>query len=676
MLSIPAIEFSSIDVSTIVPRLEALINENRQKIAALLEAHKEKNIRPTWVSLAQPIEDMNDRLEQFWSPISHLHAVADNETLRKVYEECIPKLTAYATELGQNQQLCEAWKSLSLEDLDQEQRMTLDHTLRDFRLSGVDLPDEKRQQFAELRQQLAALTTQFSNHVLDATQAISVHITDEKELQGLPETALALYRQRAQAKQLDGWLIGLDMPAYLPVMQYAENRELREKLYRAYTTRASEVGPNAGEFDNGPLMKNILALRHQLAEVLGFSSYAELSLASKMADTPTQVLEFLQQLADQSHPQALDEYAQLQAFAIAELKLDELAPWDVPFVTEKLRLARYDLSQELLRPYFPVDRVLNGLFAIVGRLFDVQFKEIKHIDRWHEDVRFFELQKNKQTIAFTYLDLYSREGKRGGAWMADARIRRRLSDGSTQLPIAFLTCNFSPPETGKPALLTHDEVTTLFHEFGHGLHHMLTTVDVAAVSGINGVPWDAVELPSQFLENWCWEPQAIELFSAHYETGEPLPQILLDKMLAAKHFQSAMQMMRQLEFALFDLRIHAEYDLENPDFIYATLDDVRKKVSVYPLPEWNRFANSFSHIFAGGYAAGYYSYKWAEVLSADAFSRFEEEGVFNPETGQDYLDHILSRGGSIAPADLFRNFRGREPSTDALLRHSGIAYKK
>lgn len=672
MVSSPLIDFTAIDTAKIVAQLDTLLTENRAAIAILLQQHETQI--PTWASLAQPIEELNDRLEQFWAPISHLHAVADTEILRSVYEQCIPQLTAYATELGQNQALCQAWKNLSLDNLDQAQRMAVEQTLRDFHLSGVDLPAAQREQFAQLRQQLATLTTRFANQVLDATQAYSEHVVDQEQLCGVPDTALALYRQRAAARGLDGWLIGLDMPAYLPLMQYADNRALRETLYRAYTTRASELGPNAGEFDNGPLMQEILALRSQLASLLGFANYAELSLASKMADSPQQVETFLQQLAEKSRPQALQEYADLQQFAARELAIDELMPWDVAYATEKLRLARYDLSQETLRPYFPLPQVLSGLFAIIERLFGITLVELHSVDRWHDDVQLFAVQKHGVTIAYTYLDLYSRQGKRGGAWMADARIRRRLPDGTLQLPIAFLTCNFTPPENGKPALLTHDEVTTLFHEFGHGLHHMLTTVEVAAVAGINGVPWDAVELPSQFLENWCWEPQAIELFSAHFQTAEPLPAELLEKMLAAKHFQAAMQMVRQLEFALFDLRIHAA-DLSQPVDIQAVLAAVRAEVAVYPLPEWNRFANSFSHIFAGGYAAGYYSYKWAEVLSADAFSRFEEEGVFNAQTGRDYLDKILSRGGSATPAELFREFRGREPEIAALLRQSGIAVR-
>jgi len=662
-------DFSTLDVSNLVEELTTILDGNRLKIAELLEQHE--SLIPGWDSLARPMEDMNDVLEQFWSPVSHFHAVADNDSLRKVYEQCIPLLTAYATEMGQNEKLCAAWKNLPLDNLDQQQQMTVSQTLRDFHLSGVDLPGQDRQAFAQLRQQLAALTTQFANHVLDATQAFNLHITDSEELAGLPDSALALYRDRAQAKNLPGWLIGLDIPAYLPVMQYADNRALREKLYYAYTTRASEIGPNGGEFDNGSLISEILMLRQQLAALLGFNHYAELSLASKMAETPEQVLKFLTRLAESARPQALQEYAALKEFAAKELSLDEIAVWDVAYATEKMRLACFAISQEELRAYFPLDKVLDGLFAIIQRLFAVTFVEINNASRWHNDVRVFALQKNGHVIAYTYLDLYSRANKRGGAWMSDARIRRRLKDDEIQLPIAFLVCNFTPPESGKPALLTHDEVTTLFHECGHGLHHMLTQMDVAAVSGINGVPWDAVELPSQFLENWCWEPEAIALFSGHYQTAESLPESMLDKMLAAKHFQSAMQMLRQLEFAIFDWKIHSTSpkDCSAQDI----LEEVRASVAAYPVPSWNRFANSFSHIFAGGYAAGYYSYKWAEVLSADAFSRFEEEGVFNSVTGQAFLDTILARGGSVEPTELFRQFRGREPDVSALLRHSGIA---
>ncbi|MGL4638943.1 MAG: M3 family metallopeptidase, partial [Shewanella sp.] len=477
----------------------------------------------------------------------------------------------------------------------------------------------------------------------------------------------------AEARELEGWLFTLDFPSYLPVMTYSENRELREECYRAFVTRASDQGPNAGEFDNGPLMDEILALRHELAQLLGFDSYAEKSLATKMAETPAQVMAFLNELALRSKDQAKAELAELKAFAQEQFGVTEMASWDLSFYAEKLQQHKYEISQEILRPYFPEDKVLAGLFYTVSRLFGLRIEEQTEFERWHDDVRFFDIfDETGEHRGSFYLDLYARTGKRGGAWMDDCRVRRQTAKG-LQKPVAYLTCNFNGPVDGKPALFTHDEVTTLFHEFGHGIHHLLTKIDVAGVSGINGVPWDAVELPSQFMENWCWQEEALAEISGHYETGEPLPKALLDKMLAAKNFQSGMMMLRQLEFSLFDFRMHHEYDAAKGACIQATLDEVRRQVAVLIPPAFNRFQHGFAHIFAGGYAAGYYSYKWAEVLSADAFSRFEEEGIFNPETGRRFLHNILEMGGSVEPMVLFKQFMGREPSIDALLRHSGIA---
>ncbi|MFA7553182.1 MAG: oligopeptidase A [Spongiibacteraceae bacterium] len=662
--------FSQIKPEYIEPALDQLLSQNRQRIAELLESTS----NPDQSFLAQ-LEQWDDELDQFWSPVSHLNGVKNSDELRAVYNACLPKLTEYSTQMGQNKQLYQAYKKLSEDKTYQQltvaQRKSVDNALRDFTLSGIALDEKNQQRFGAIKQRLAELSTQFSNNVLDATHGWSKHIIDRSELAGVPESALNNYQQAAKAKDLPGYLISLDIPAYLPLMQYCDNAALREEMYWAYSTRASELGPNAGQWDNSELMDEILSLRHELALLLGFNNFAERSLASKMAESPQQVESFLLDLAEKSLPVAKQDYAELLAFA-RTLGVKSLQVWDIPYYSEKLRLEKYELSQEELRVYFPVDKVIDGMFTIVGRLFAIEFVEIKTVEKWHEDVSFYHVLRNGEVIAKFYLDLFAREHKRGGAWMADCRVRRQLADGSIQLPVAFLTCNFTAPGTDTPSLLTHNEVTTLFHEFGHGLHHMLTQVDCAPVSGINGVAWDAVELPSQFLENWCWEKQAIPLISSHYKTSEVLPDDMLQKMLAAKNFQSGMFMMRQLEFSLFDIKMHAEYNAKNPEPISVILNRVRDKVSVYTVPEFNRFPHSFAHIFAGGYAAGYYSYKWAEVLSADAFSRFEDEGIFNAQTGASFLQEILQHGGSIDPMEMFASFRGREPEIDALLRHCGI----
>jgi len=580
--------------------------------------------------------------------------------------------------MGQNKKLCDAWKKLrdsaEYETLSTAQKKAVDNALRDFHLAGVDLPEEKKKRYGEIRSRLSELTSKFAENVLDATNAWQKVITDKSELAGLPDSAIDLLAQQAKAKDEAGYLLTLDFPSYMPVMSYCENRELREEMYTAYVTRASETGPDAGKYDNTDNMNEILALRFELAQLLDFPSYADYSLATKMAQSPDEVLGFLNDLADKAKPQAEREFAGLAAFA-TENGCAEMKPWDVTFYSEKLRQARYAISQEDIRPYLPVDTVIKGMFEVVSRLYGVNFEEQKTFDTYHPDARFFHVSKDGKQIAAFYLDLYARAKKRGGAWMDDCRVRRRTADG-VQLPVAYLVCNFSPAVGDKPALLTHDEMTTLFHEFGHGLHHMMTQIDVADVSGINGVAWDAVELPSQFMENWCYEPEALAFISGHYQTGEPLPQELLDKLLAAKNFQSAMATMRQLEFSLFDFRLHNEYSDTNRVNVQTLLDDVRAKVTVVPTVEFNRFQHGFTHIFAGGYAAGYYSYKWAEVLSADAFSRFEEEGIFNRETGESFLNEILSKGGSEEAVILFENFRGRKPSVEPLLRHCGIVVEE
>ncbi|WP_371230445.1 oligopeptidase A [Pseudomonas sp. QE6] len=663
--------FSSIRPEHVKPAIEQILADNRAAIARILA---EQNGTPTWAGLVLAMDELHDRLGKAWSPVSHLNAVCNSAELREAYEGCLPLLSAYWTELGQNRELFKAYEALAAgaesQDFDVAQKTILEHALRDFRLSGIDLPADQQQRYAEIQTRLSELGSRFSNQLLDATQAWTKHITDEAALAGLTDSAKAQMQAAAQAKALDGWLISLEFPSYFAVMTYAEDRALREEVYAAYCTRASDQGPNAGQNDNGPVMQEILDLRQELSRLLGFANFAELSLATKMAETPEQVLHFLRDLAVRSKPFAAQDLAQLKAYA-AEQGCPNLQSWDASYFGEKLREARYSVSQEALRAYFPIDKVLSGLFAIVQKLYGIQIRELNDFERWHPDVRLFEIEENGQHVGRFYFDLYARANKRGGAWMDGARDRRRTAGGELQSPVAYLVCNFTPAVNGKPALLTHDEVTTLFHEFGHGLHHLLTRVEHAGASGINGVAWDAVELPSQFMENWCWEPEGLALISGHYETGAALPQDLLEKMLAAKNFQSGLMMVRQLEFSLFDFELHATHG--DGRSVLDVLETVRDEVAVMRPPAYNRFANSFAHIFAGGYAAGYYSYKWAEVLSADAFSRFEEEGVLNPATGAAFRDAILAKGGSQEPMELFVAFRGREPSIDALLRHSGLS---
>ncbi|WP_445776795.1 oligopeptidase A [Shewanella sp.] len=666
-------EFSKIKPEHIQPAVEQAIAKCRDTIETLLASNSEY----TWDNLIAPLEEVDDELSKVWSPVSHMNSVVSSDALRDAHDACLPLLSDYGTFVGQHQGLYDAYKSIHQSAdfalLTQAQKKVIEQSLLDFELSGIGLDDSQKARYGEIVKRLSELTSNFSNQLLDATEAWTKLITNEADLAGLPESAVAAAKAMAEAKEQKGWLFTLDFPSYLPVMTYSENRELREECYRAYVTRASDQGPNAGEFDNTNNMNEIVALRHELANLLGFASYAHKSLATKMAESPEQVLGFLNELGQRSKGQAATELAELRAFAKAHYDVSEMASWDLSFYAEKLQQHKYEVSQEILRPYFPEDKVLSGLFYTVNRLFGLTINEKKGVDTWHKDVRFFDIfdADNVHRGSF-YLDLYARSGKRGGAWMDDCRGRRVTSSG-LQKPVAYLTCNFNGPVDGKPALFTHDEVTTLFHEFGHGIHHMLTKVDVGGVSGINGVPWDAVELPSQFMENWCWQEEALAEISGHYETGEPLPKALLDKMLAAKNFQSGMMMVRQLEFSLFDFRMHHEFDPAKGVDIQGILDEVRSQIAVLTPPSFNRFQHGFAHIFAGGYAAGYYSYKWAEVLSADAFSRFEDEGIFNPETGKSFLNNILEMGGSEEPMELFKRFMGREPNTDALLRHSGIA---
>ena len=665
--------FSEIKPEHIEPAISQLLAEARAVVDQQLQATSQY----TWNNLVEPLEEAEDKLNKAWSPVSHLNSVVNSDELREAYNACLPMLSAYSTEMGQNAQLCNAYQMLVDSDefktLEPAQQKVLNNALRDFKLSGVDLESDKKLRYKDISQELSKLASLYEENLLDATNAWSKLITDENDLAGLPESAKASAKQAAEDQDQQGWLITLHSPSYQAVMTYADDRTLRSEHYEAYATRASDRGPQAGQWDNTELMEQILALRYEKAQLLGFNNYAELSLATKMANKPDDVIHFLEDLALKSGPQAHKDLAELRDFAGQHCGIDDLQSWDVGYVSEKMRQHYYQLSQEEVKSYFPISRVLPGLFAVVEKLYGLNITEITDFDTWHADVRFFQIHdENGLLRGQFYIDLYARAKKRGGAWMDDC-VGRKNKGGDIQIPVAYLTCNFAAPTADIPALLTHDDVITLFHEFGHGLQHMLTLVDHLGVSGINGVEWDAVELPSQFMENWCWEQEALALISGHYQSGEVLPESLFKKMLAAKNFQAGMIMVRQLEFSLFDFRIHKDYKPELGGRIYETLGQIRAQVAVMSPPEFNRFAHSFSHIFAGGYAAGYYSYKWAEVLSSDAFSLFEENGIFDRETGQAFLTQILEQGGSQDAMDLFINFRGRQPNIDALLRHSGIA---
>ncbi|MFQ0993823.1 oligopeptidase A [Gilliamella sp. BG2] len=661
--------FSQIKPEHVLPAIQETLKNCRNTIEAVLK----QNSQYTWDNLIQPIDEADEKFGRAWSPVSHLNSVKNSPELREAYEACLPLLSEYSTWVGQHRPLYQAYKQLKESEqyatLTKAQKKVVDNALRDFELSGIGLPDDKQKRYGEIVAKLSELSSKYSNNVLDATMGWSKLITDIKELSGMPESALSAAKEQAKLKDKEGWLLTLDIPSYLPVMTYCDNRDLRFELYQAYNTRASDQGPNAGKWDNTEIIKQILTLRNELALLLGFDNYANKSLATKMASSTTQVIEFLTNLATKAKPQGEKELADLKRYAYEFFGASDIKPWDIAYYSEKQKQHLYAINDEELRPYFPQQRVINGLFEVVHRIFGITAKERQGVEVWDPEVKFYDLfAANGELKGSFYLDLYAREHKRGGAWMDDCIGRMRFADGHVQKPVAYLTCNFNRPVGDKPALFTHDEVTTLFHEFGHGLHHMLTEIDTSSVSGINGVPWDAVELPSQFLENWCWQPEALAFISGHYQTGEPLPAEMLEKMLDAKNYQAALFILRQLEFGLFDFKLHTQKD---PD-ILNTLAEIRKQVAVVPTVEWGRFPHAFSHIFAGGYAAGYYSYLWAEVLSADAFSRFEEEGIFNAKTGNAFLDNILSQGGSDEPMTLFKNFRGREPQLEALLRHYGI----
>jgi oligopeptidase A len=656
----------------VTPAIETLLERARDAVARA----QDPAIASTWEDFVAPLEAATERLGRAWGMVGHLNGVADTPALRAVYNENLPKVTEFWTALGQNTALFAKYRALravpGFDAMPRARRRIVEHALRDFRLGGAELVSPARERYAEIQEQQAALAQKFGENVLDATKAFTLDIDDESRLAGLPRDALEAAREEAQRAGQPGWRFTLQFPSYFPVMQYAQDRALRETLYRAYVTRASELGSDPA-LDNGPVIAQTLALRAEEAGLLGYPSFADVSLVPKMAASPTEVIGFLRDLAARARPSAERDMAQLRAFARTDLGLESLQAWDVAFASERLKEARYAFSDNEVKQYFQLPRVLEGLFGLIERLFDVRLS-VDAAQTWHPEVRFYRIERAGALIGQFYLDMYARPSKRPGAWMDDARGRKRLATG-LQTPVAYLTCNVQAPIGDRPALLSHDDVITLFHEFGHGLHHMLTDVDELGVSGISGVEWDAVELPSQFMENFCWEWEIVRSMTSHVDSGEPLPRALFDRMLAARNFQSGMQTLRQVEFALFDMRLHAECGDRgaiDATAVQALLDAVRKEVAVIVPPEFNRFQNSFSHIFAGGYAAGYYSYKWAEVLSADCYAAFEEEGVLNAQTGRRFLQEILSVGGSRPAIESFRAFRGREPRIDALLRHSGM----
>jgi len=661
--------FAEIKPEHVAPAVEQLLAENRALIARLLA----EKVQPTWQNFVAPMEDANERLSRAWGPVGHLNAVMNSPELREVYNATLPVITQYYAELGQNLALFEKFKALrkspEYTGLSAARKKIIENELRDFRLGGAELPEDKKKRYLEIQERLAELSSRFSDNLLDATNDYTLVIEDKNELRGLPEDVLQAAQESAQEVGKKGWLFTLKAPSYMPVLQFADNRTLRETMYRAYGTRASEFGK--ADWDNTALMDEIVRLRGEEASLLGFANFGELSLATKMADSPQQVGQFMRELAQRARPFAEKDLVELREFARAELGLQELQSWDVGYASEKLREKRYAFSEQEVKQYFPEDAVLPGMFKLVETLYGLQINA-STAPVWQDDVRFFDIRDAQgQLVGQFYLDMYARNSKRGGAWMDDVITRRRLASG-IQTPVAYLNCNFSAPVGGKPAVFTHDEVITLFHEFGHGLHHLLTEVEDLAVSGINGVEWDAVELPSQFMENFCWEWEVLCGMTRHAETNEKLPRALFDKMLAAKNFQSGLQTLRQIEFSLFDMLMHSNFEAGGAKSILQLLDEVRAEVAVLIPPAFHRFPHSFSHIFSGGYAAGYYSYKWAEVLSADAYSLFEENGVLNPDVGARFRSEILAMGGSRGAMDSFSAFRGREPSIDALLRHNGL----
>jgi oligopeptidase A len=668
-------DFAAIRPEHAEPALDQVLAENRSALAQRLADLGE----PTWQTLIEPLEALGERVSQAWGPVSHLFSVTSTPEWLAAYNAGLPKITEYGLELSQSEPLYQAYERLSrspsFAGLNETQKKVVRDALRDFRLSGIGLPPAQKERFKQISMRLSEIQTKFEENLMDAIQAWQLHVTDVSRLRGMAPAALEQAAQKAKAKGLDGWLLTLDFPSYDAVVSYADDRALRRELYTAYATRASDQGPQAGQFDNSALMDEILALRHEEAQLLGYANFAELSLATKMAESPDAVETFLLDLARRSKPRAQAELDELRAFARSLGGPEDLEPWDLAYYAEKLKERQLDLNDEALRPYFPLPAVLDGLFRLIHRLYGARVVPEPGVPVWHPQVQAYALQdESGRTFGRFYLDPYAREQKRGGAWMDECVSRRRGADG-LQLPVAYLVCNFRPALGEQPGLLTHDEVLTLYHEFGHGLHLLMTQVEESALAGIHGVEWDAVELPSQFMENWCYEPEMLREYARHWQTGEPLPQAQIDKLRQSRRFQTGLATVRQIEFALFDLRLHRDYRPGQGARVLETLAAVRDEVAVLKPPAFNRMPWSFSHIFAGGYAAGYYSYKWAEVLSADAFAAFEEAGLTPEklrETGRRFLDGILSRGGSREAAELFRAFRGREPSIEPLLRHNGL----
>ncbi len=661
-------KFNEVKAEHISPAVDYLLADARRTVEMLATA----NSAVTWDNFANKLEDMEERISRAWSQVGHMNAVMNSPELREAYNENLSKLTDFYADLGQDERLYAKFRALrnssAFDSLTASQKKIVENELRDFRLGGAELPDAQKARFKEIQEELSKLASRFEENVLDATNDYALYEHDADVLKGIPEDVLQAAADAAQAENKTGWKFTLHFPSYLPVLQYADNRELRETLYRAYATRASEFGK--AEWDNTPVIAQILKLRHEAAQLLGFDNYAELSIATKMADSAQHVKSFLEDLAAKAKPFALKDKIELDEYA-AKLGITDMQAWDVSYVSEKLREDKYAFSDQEVKQYFPEHKVLAGLFKVVETIFGIQVHR-SEAPVWHETASFYDIQDDKgELIGQFYLDLYARNNKRGGAWMDEAITRRKSAGGVTK-PVAYLTCNFSAPVGDKPALFTHDEVLTMFHEFGHGLHHMLTEVDDYGVSGIKGVEWDAVELPSQLMENFCWEWEVLRNMTAHVDTGEQLPRTLFDKMVAAKNFQAGMQTVRQIEFALFDIRLHSEFDPQGVSTALDLIESVRDEVAVVRPPKWNRFPHNFTHVFSGGYAAGYYSYKWAEVLSADVYSMFEEDGVLSRETGQRYWQEILAKGGSRSAMESFAAFRGREPSIDALLRHSGM----
>ena len=663
-------KFQSIKPSHVNEALTRVLKNAEQKIHEL-EIISNSNDMISWDNFAIVLEDIDESIDRVWSTVSHLNAVKDSVELRDAYQEGLQLLTKFHTQLGQNQSIFSGYQQLrngsEFSTLNTAQKKIIDNSIRDFRLSGAELSGDQQSQYKAIALKLSELSNQFSQNILDATQSWNLSINNAEELTGLPQDFIA---QASQNK--NEWKFGLDVPTYITIMQHSDNAELREKFYEAYATRASDVGPDAGKFDNTSLITEIIELKQQKAELLGYQNYAELALATKMASSPKEVTDFILELEKYAQPKAQQELAELKMFAKTHYSIDHLEPWDIAYYSEKQKQQQFAFSAEEVKQYFPASHVIQGLFNVVKKLFNIRVESNENAEAWHDDVMVFNVINEKDVlIGQFYADIYVRKNKRGGAWMGVCRHHRKTVD-SQQIPVAYLTCNFSPATHDRPALLKHDDVETLFHEFGHTLHHLLTQVNEMSVAGINGVPWDAVELPSQFLENWCWHSDSIELISQHYQTGKALPKELLNKMLRAKHFQSGMGTLRQLEFSLFDMRLHHECSINENFNVQNLLNEIRSTMAVIQPPAYHRFQNSFSHIFAGGYAAGYYSYKWSEVLSADAFNRFEEEGIFNTQTGTSFLNNILSKGGEEEPQVLFENFRGRPPSIKPLLTHSGL----